>query len=193
MLKNQILFGLFFGLITVIVLYSISFESVYAKETNEFEEQFRELERNYERSISEHTQNYEEQKRQLYEQLKASNESDVEIGKKLGSLYESFNQKSFQLKAEYLKRLDALEQKYGQKWTDIASNPYDDSEIQSTSDEQNSNLDEIVKLNQRINELEQQNRELMDRIASLEKSLQDANTIVMEQVKIIYEWVIHQK
>lgn len=193
MLKNQILFGLFFGLIAVVVLTSVSFGSVYAKETNEFEEQFRELERNYERSISEHTQNYEEQKRQLYEQLKASNESDVDIGKKLDSLYESFNQKSFQLKAEYLKRLDLLEQKYGQKWTDIASKPYDDSEIRSKSDEPNSNSDEIVKLNQRINELEQQNQELMDRIAFLEKSLQDANAIVMEQVKIIYEWVINQK
>ena len=49
---------------------------------------------------------------------------------------------------------------------------------------------ETQRLEQRVAELEQENRELRDIVSDLEQKLQDLNAVVMEQIKIIYDWVL---
>lgn len=51
---------------------------------------------------------------------------------------------------------------------------------------------EILRLEQRISELEDENQMLRETIAELEEKLVQINGVVMEQVKFIYEWVLSQ-
>lgn len=52
--------------------------------------------------------------------------------------------------------------------------------------------DQIVRLEQRIHELEEENQILRETIAELEDKISQINAVVMEQVKFIYEWVLSQ-
>ena len=51
---------------------------------------------------------------------------------------------------------------------------------------------EVLRLEQRIAELEEENQILRDTIAELEEKISQINAVVMEQVKFIYEWVLSQ-
>jgi hypothetical protein len=51
---------------------------------------------------------------------------------------------------------------------------------------------EILRLEQRISELEDENQILRETVAELEEKLIQLNNVVMEQVKFIYEWVLSQ-
>ena len=51
---------------------------------------------------------------------------------------------------------------------------------------------QILKLEQRISELEEENRSLQNTISELEKKVSQMNTVLMEQVKFIYEWATSQ-
>ena len=51
---------------------------------------------------------------------------------------------------------------------------------------------EILRLEQRIVELEDENHMLRETIAELEEKITQINAVVMEQVKFIYEWVLSQ-
>ena len=51
---------------------------------------------------------------------------------------------------------------------------------------------EILRLEQRISELEDENQMLRETVAELEERLIQLNNVVMEQVKFIYEWVLSQ-
>ncbi|MFB5612614.1 MAG: hypothetical protein ACE5R5_08555 [Nitrosarchaeum sp.] len=48
----------------------------------------------------------------------------------------------------------------------------------------------ILKLEQRVVELEKENKELREYNSQLEKKIAEINAIVLEQIKIIYDWVI---
>ena len=51
---------------------------------------------------------------------------------------------------------------------------------------------EILKLEQRISELEEENQSLRETIDELQEKITQINAVVMEQVKFIYEWVLSQ-
>ena len=51
---------------------------------------------------------------------------------------------------------------------------------------------QIHKLEQRISELEEENRSLQNTISELEEKVSQMNTVLMEQVKFIYEWATSQ-
>lgn len=51
---------------------------------------------------------------------------------------------------------------------------------------------EVLRLEQRILELEQENQSLRDTIEELQDKVIQINAVVMEQVKFIYEWVLSQ-
>ena len=51
---------------------------------------------------------------------------------------------------------------------------------------------QILKLEQRISELVEENRSLQNTISELEKKVSQMNTVLMEQVKFIYEWATSQ-
>lgn len=48
----------------------------------------------------------------------------------------------------------------------------------------------VIKLEQRIDELERENKELREYNSQLEQKIAEINIIVLEQIKIIYDWVI---
>ena len=52
--------------------------------------------------------------------------------------------------------------------------------------------EQILKLEQRIAELEEENQMLLETIEELEEKIIQVNAILMEQVKFIYEWVQSQ-
>ena len=54
------------------------------------------------------------------------------------------------------------------------------------------NDEQILVLEQRIQELEDENQILRDTIAQLEQKIVEINAVLMEQVKFIYEWVQSQ-
>ena len=68
---------------------------------------------------------------------------------------------------------------------------YDDRDYREF-DEPNDNSGETDRLLQRIDQLEQENQELRDYLYELERKLTDLNLIVMQQVQVIYEWVLSQ-
>ena len=45
-------------------------------------------------------------------------------------------------------------------------------------------------LEERIHELERENEELREQIVQLEQTIEDLNTLLMEQLKVIYEWIL---
>ena len=51
---------------------------------------------------------------------------------------------------------------------------------------------QVLKLEQRISELEEENRNLKSTISELEEKVSQMNTVLMEQVKFIYEWATSQ-
>ena len=51
---------------------------------------------------------------------------------------------------------------------------------------------QILKLEQRISELVEENRSLQNTISELEKKVSQMNTVLMEQIKFIYEWATSQ-
>ncbi len=51
---------------------------------------------------------------------------------------------------------------------------------------------EILRLEQRITELEVENQMLRENIAQLEEKIAQINEVVMEQIKLIYEWTLSQ-
>jgi len=59
-------------------------------------------------------------------------------------------------------------------------------------DQPNNDSGEIDRLLQRIDQLEQENRELRDYLDELEQKLTDLNLIVLQQVEVIYEWMLSQ-
>jgi len=68
---------------------------------------------------------------------------------------------------------------------------YDDHNYQEF-DKPNDNSREIDVLLQRIDQLEWEKQELRDYLDELEQKLTDLNLIVMQQVQVIYEWVLGQ-
>jgi len=71
---------------------------------------------------------------------------------------------------------------YAEKYDDRPMDEYDRPDPQENYD--------YDRIEERIQELENENRELRGYIFELEKKLDDLNQIMMEQVKVIYEWVI---
>ena len=51
-------------------------------------------------------------------------------------------------------------------------------------------FDDLFHLEQRIVELEEENEMLRETISELEEKISQLNTMLMEQVKVIYEWVL---
>jgi len=67
---------------------------------------------------------------------------------------------------------------------------YDDRYMDEYEPKHQENNYEFDRLEQRIQELEDENRELRGYISDLEKKLENLNEIVMEQLKVIYDWII---
>jgi len=57
-------------------------------------------------------------------------------------------------------------------------------------DEQVGNFYEFDRLEERVQELEDENKELRSYISDLEKKLEDFNQVIVEQIKVIYDWII---
>jgi len=66
---------------------------------------------------------------------------------------------------------------------------YDDHEDDYDRPDHQENFD-FDRLEERIQQLENENRELRGHIFDLEKKLADLNQVIIEQVRVIYEWVI---
>ena len=47
-------------------------------------------------------------------------------------------------------------------------------------------------LEERIHELERENQELREQIIQLEQKIEDLNAMLMEQLKVIYEWILNR-
>ena len=58
------------------------------------------------------------------------------------------------------------------------------------NNEQEDNFYEFNRLEERVQELEDENKELRSHISDLEKRLEDLNQIIMKQIKVIYDWII---
>ena len=56
-------------------------------------------------------------------------------------------------------------------------------------DERAGNFYDIGELAERVQELENENKELRSQIYDLEKSLEDLNHVIMEQFKGVYDWI----
>ncbi|MHA7647181.1 hypothetical protein [Nitrosopumilus sp. S4] len=69
---------------------------------------------------------------------------------------------------------------------------YENHSIEPTRTDVVHDNNQVQKLEQRISELEEENRELRNHIADLEQKIKDINIILMEQVKFIYEWAMSQ-
>ena len=80
---------------------------------------------------------------------------------------------------------------YGERDGYTEYDEYEDRNYQEF-DKPNDTLGEINILLQRIDQLEEENQELRDYLGELEQKLTDLNLIVMQQVQIIYEWVLNQ-
>jgi hypothetical protein len=92
------------------------------------------------------------------------------------------------LTEDEVKRVFAFFQKYEGDHRDYN----DDRDGYQDYDRPNDNSGETDRLLQRIDQLEQENRELRDYLDELEQKLTDLNLIVMQQVQVIYEWVLSQ-
>lgn len=69
---------------------------------------------------------------------------------------------------------------------------YENHDIEPTRTDLVYDNNQVQKLEQRISELEEENKELRNQIADLEQKIRDINIILMEQVKFIYEWAMSQ-
>ena len=49
-----------------------------------------------------------------------------------------------------------------------------------------------LHLEERIAELEEENEQLREQIVQLEEHIENLNAMLMEQLKVIYEWILNR-
>jgi len=107
----------------------------------------------------------------LVELIVSETDLTVEQAKKVLTFFDRVEQKDYE-------EHDYYEKDY-QNYDDTKTQPYyDDSEV--------------LRLEQRIVELEEENNILENAIFELEEKLGQVNAVVLEQVKFIYDWVLQQ-
>jgi len=78
---------------------------------------------------------------------------------------------------------------YAEKFEGKHMDEYD-KYTSGSHDEQADNSYDFNRLEKRVQELEDENKELRSHISDLEKSLVALNQVVLEQIKVIYDWIL---
>ena len=78
---------------------------------------------------------------------------------------------------------------YAEKFDYKHMDEYDEYGSEYNND-QADNFYEFDRLEKRVQELEDENKELRSYVSDLEKQLEGLNQVVMEQIKVIYDWII---
>lgn len=77
----------------------------------------------------------------------------------------------------------------------ILGDEYFDDDFDEFGDHEFDEFDDVHEdkfLEERIHELERENQELREQIVQLEKKIADLNAMLMEQLKVIYEWILNR-
>lgn len=77
----------------------------------------------------------------------------------------------------------------------ILGDEYFDDDFDEFGDHEFDEFDDVHEdkfLEERIHELERENQELREQIVQLEKKITDLNAMLMEQLKVIYEWILNR-
>ena len=77
----------------------------------------------------------------------------------------------------------------------ILGDEYYDDDYDEFEDHEYDKFDDYHEdkfLEERIHELERENQELREQIVQLEKKIEDLNAVLMEQLKVIYEWILNR-
>lgn len=77
----------------------------------------------------------------------------------------------------------------------ILGDEYFDDDYDEFEDHEYDKFDDVHEdefLEERIHELERENQELREQIVQLEKKIEDLNAMLMEQLKVIYEWILNR-
>jgi len=95
---------------------------------------------------------------------------------------------------EFFKKYESEE--YGEEYYEDNYQEYDyrehDFEEYDHSESQHTDNEQVLKLEQRVAELEEENQMLRDAIEELRDEIIQINAVLAEQVKFIYEWVQSQ-
>ena len=112
---------------------------------------------------------------ELLEMIVSETDLSYEEAKRVIAFHEKYKDRHDEKSDEYER--DYPDHRYDEPY------PY----LEPTNDDS-----QILKLEQRISELVEENRSLQNTISELEKKVSQMNTVLMEQVKFIYEWATSQ-
>ena len=112
---------------------------------------------------------------ELLEMIVSETDLSYEEAKRVIAFHEKYKDRHDEKSDEYER--DYPDHRYDEPY------PY----LEPTNDDS-----QILKLEQRISELVEENRSLQNTISELEKKVSQMNTVLMEQIKFIYEWATSQ-